>query len=509
MPPSSATTQVATPADTADEPKAVGEADAAGTRRTTVDLGHGPEDVVLVDWAPRDPQNPFNWSSPRKAATLAVALFISFLSTVMASSVGIMAHWGPEWFRTSHTGYMLSITTYLLAIAFTPLVLAPTSEMFGRNAIYQVTSVISALLFIPQALSHSLPGLLAARFFQGMVCSVGNSMVGGTVADMYAAKHRGVAMNIFSLAMFAGQAGGAIFGWVGMRAGIQWCYGIQGLWAALSCVLNALVLRETRGDVLLSRRARRLTKQTGVKHLAAPDLRPRNMWSLVSQSATRPLQYLFTEPIVAAVSLWIGFAWATIWLGTSSTLLVFGQYGWDPAWQGMALLINLVGGVLGFASNFHQEWLYQRARRKHGGRAPPEARLYWGAYGGLIFPLGMFIFAWTGQPQFHWAIPATFLALSMWGVYAMYSAVFTYLADAYETYSSSAQAAQSFVRNIFSGLFPLFARTMYERMGYPKASTTVASIGTVLAAAPILLIVYGARLRARSKVASALAKDSA
>lgn len=60
----------------------------------------------------------------------------------MASSVGIMAHWGPEWFHTSHTGYMLSITTYLVAIAFTPLVLAPLSEVFGRNVIYQVTSVM-------------------------------------------------------------------------------------------------------------------------------------------------------------------------------------------------------------------------------------------------------------------------------------------------------------------------------------------------------------------------------
>lgn len=35
-----------------------------------------------------------------------------------------------------------------------------------------------------------------------------------------------------------------------------------------------------------------------------------------------------------------------------------------------------------------------------------------------------------------------------------------YLADAYEGYSSSAQAAQSFVRNFTAGLFPLFARKM-------------------------------------------------
>lgn len=114
-------------------------------------------------------------------------------------------------------------------------------------------------------------------------------MVGGTIADLYTAQHRGVAMNVFTLAIYVGQAGGAVFGWVGMRCGIQWCYGIQGLWAALSCVLNAIVLRETRADVILSRRARRLTKQTGVKHLATADLQHKSFWTLVAQSATRPL----------------------------------------------------------------------------------------------------------------------------------------------------------------------------------------------------------------------------
>lgn len=79
-----------------------------------------------------------------------------------------------------------------------------------------------------------------------------------------------------------------------------------------------------------------------------------------------------------------------------------------------------------------------------------------------------------------------------------------YLADAYEIYSSSAQASHSFVRNIASAVFPLFATSMYKNMGYPQASTLVASIATALAAAPVVIIVYGPRLRARSKVASAI-----
>jgi len=71
-------------------------------------------------------------------------------------------------------------------------------------------------------------------------------------------------------------------------------------------------------------------------------------------------------------------------------------------------------------------------------------------------------------------------------------------------YSSSAQASHSFVRNVFSAVFPLFSHKMYNNMGYARASTTVAAIATALAAAPILIVIYGPKLRARSKVTSAI-----
>lgn len=94
-----------------------------------------------------------------------------------------------------------------------------------------------------------------------------------------------------------------------------------------------------------------------------------------------------------------------------------------------------------------------------------------------------------------------------------------YIADAYEVYSSSAQAAQSFCRNMASATFPLFAHQMvsvallgqttklmikYKGLGYPQATTLVASVALALAAAPLLLLRYGKVLRARSRVASAL-----
>lgn len=158
-----------------------------------------------------------------------------------------------------------------------------------------------------------------------------------------------------------------------------------------------------------------------------------------------------------------------------------------------------IGALIGFCTNWNQESLYRRAAAgSPTGRAPPEARLYWAAVGGVLFPLGMMIFAWTGSPAVvHWSVPTIMLCISYWGgkwpwapfivlilplyhlplplytsqpsthhhprnnsVYSMYCGVFNYFADAYETWSSSAQAAQGMMRNIFAGVFPLFSHQM-------------------------------------------------
>lgn len=85
--------------------------------------------------------------------------------------------------------------------------------------------------------------------------------------------------------------------------------------------------------------------------------------------------------------------------------------------------VIFVGALLGFTSNIHQQRLYTREAQRHGGHAPPEARLYWAAIGGLLFPLGMFVFAWTGRPDIHWIVPMIALCIADWGVYAMFSGV--------------------------------------------------------------------------------------
>ena len=99
-------------------------------------------------------------------------------------------------------------------------------------------------------------------------------------------------------------------------------------------------------------------------------------------------------------------------------------------------------------------------------------------------------------------------------IYPPYQAIFVYLADVYETYSSSALACQSFLRNVGLSVFVIFAPPLYLHfppsssttgLNYACASTLMASLGILLGSVPFLLFFTGEKLRRKSKIASKLA----
>lgn len=55
------------------------------------------------------------------------------------------------------------------------------------------------------------------------------------------------------------------------------------------------------------------------------------------------------------------------------------------------------------------------------------------------------------------------------------------------------------VRSAFGAGFPLFASQMYEKLGTQWASSLLGFLALVMAPIPMVLLVFGAKLRARSK----------
>lgn len=70
-------------------------------------------------------------------------------------------------------------------------------------------------------------------------------------------------------------------------------------------------------------------------------------------------------------------------------------------------------------------------------------------------------------------------------------------------FAASAIAANTFMRSMFGGVFPLFATFMFEGMGIEWASTLLGCVAAVLVPMPIFFYLYGKRIRAKSKFAPA------
>jgi DHA1 family multidrug resistance protein-like MFS transporter len=124
--------------------------------------------------------------------------------------------------------------------------------------------------------------------------------------------------------------------------------------------------------------------------------------------------------------------------------------------------------------------------------------------GGVLFSGGLFWFGWTGYSgNVHWIVPVLSGLFTGFGIFSIFLSLLNYIVDAYLMFAASAIAANTFMRSIFGGIFPLFATQMFTGMGIQWASTLIGCVAVVLAPMPIFFYLYGKKIRAKSKFAPA------
>lgn len=234
---------------------------------------------------------------------------------------------------------------------------------------------------------------------------------------------------------------------------------------------------------------------------------------MIFTSCYRPFALLLLDPTVFFFSLWISFSWAILYMLFSIIPYAFSTvYHFSLQEQGAVFTSVSVASIIATVLSIVQEKI---ANRHHKLNSSPEGRLTFACYESALLPLGLFIFGWTAQPGIHWIVPAIALGMATMGIFFIYLAVFLYLADTYGMFASSAIAAQSFCRNLLGGAFPLFTKRLFDVMATPGvggqggaffggASSFLGGVGCLLTIVPWVLALYGPKIRARSRFASAL-----
>jgi MFS family permease len=81
------------------------------------------------------------------------------------------------------------------------------------------------VMFIPPALCQNIQTMLIARFLSGISASVGATMVGGTISDIFENKDRGTPMNLFGVGSICGTGlGPFIAGFIWTNSKLGWRY---------------------------------------------------------------------------------------------------------------------------------------------------------------------------------------------------------------------------------------------------------------------------------------------
>jgi len=466
------------------------------------------EEYVVEFEGADDPLHPQNWPMKKKL-TLGAMLAFFALSATMGSSIfsAAIRPVSAEFGVIAEVG-TLGTSLFVFGYAFGPLIWAPWSELYGRRPPLVLAAFGFSIFSIAVAVGKDLQTILISRFFAGLFGSSPLAIVAAVFADMFNNELRGLAVAVFSATVFMGPLlapfiGGFI---TSSSLGWRWTEYISSFMGFASFILLLFFMEETYPPVVLINKAselRRRTKNWGI-HAKQEEIEV-DFKELIIRNVSRPMRILFTEPIVLLITVYMSFIYGLLYLFLTAYALVFqGVYGWSPGIAGLAYFGMVAGEILAFIVIVMSNPSYVKKLKANNNIPVPEWRLPISMVGGVLFTGGLFWFGWSGYTgRIHWIVPVLSGLFTGFGIFSIFLSLLNYIVDAYLMFAASAIAANTFMRSIFGGVFPLFATYMFEGMGIQWAATLLGCVAFVLVPMPVVFYIFGKKIRAKSKFAPA------
>ncbi|KAI9728075.1 MAG: hypothetical protein M1834_007791 [Cirrosporium novae-zelandiae] len=460
-------------------------------------------DDVIVDFdGPDDPYRPVNWPSKKKITTTLLygftTMWATWASSVYAPAVNQISHE----FQVGTEVSLLGLSLLLFGFGVGPLLWAPLSEVYGRKPAVLAPYFIAAVFSFGSATAKDIQTLMLTRFFSGFFGAAPITNTGGVLGDIWAAEQRGVALVVYAMAVVGGPVFGPIVGGAIVQSYLRWRWTeyITGTAMLFILFLDVLLLDESYPPVLLVYKARRLRHESGNWALhARHEEWDVNLRDLAEKFLIRPFQMLAT-PICFFVALYAAFVYGILYLNLAAFPIEFEETrGWNQVVGELPFLAIFLGILIGAVLNIVNQKFYVRRLKANNYRPVPEARLPPMMAGSVLFAVGLFIFAWTSPKDIHWIAPCIGAMCIGFGFFTIFQAALNYLVDTFQMYAASAIAANTFLRSMFAGVFPLFVNPMFHNLGIPWAASILAFFAVALIPIPYLFYIYGKRIRARGK----------
>ena len=417
----------------------------------------------LLQFSPGDIENPKNWSPRRRWYITVVAVLMVVNATFASSSPSGCIESIAEELHVSVEAAGLVITLFLLGYCGGPLLWAPLSEFYGRRWIFYSTFALYVIFNFLCAFANNFGALLVGRFLTGTFASSALSNTPGVLADLWGPVERGNAMALFSMMTFMGPAlGPVISGFLQLTKDWRWSFYVL-LWLGAGTGVLLLTVPETLPSIVLRNKARRIraSKIQGYENIKAPvEASDRTLGGIFKVALTRPWKIMF-DPISFLVIIYITVVYCLLYMLFTIYPIVFQQKRhWNSGVGELPLIGSVIGASIGGAIIFFNS---TRDRRKieAGNQLRPEDRLPIAMIGGVLFPITMFWFAWSGEyNSIHWVVPTLAGVFLSTSILLIFVAFLNYLTDTYLAFAASALAANTVIRSAGGAAAPLFTQYM-------------------------------------------------
>ncbi|EWZ79899.1 hypothetical protein FOWG_16060 [Fusarium oxysporum f. sp. lycopersici MN25] len=315
-------------------------------------------------------------------------------------------------FSATRISSVLGLSTFVLGIAFGPLLTGPLSEHYGRRLIYLVSWSMFVIWTIPSALAQNMLTLIITRFFNGFFGSAFLSVAGGTVGDIFSRDQLQRPMVLVSLAPFIGPSIGSLLGgFINSYLHWRWTYYLILVWATILLIGVAFV-PETFHPIVLRIKARKLRSETGDdRYWASGEQMNKTRWKTVALTLMRPFQLFFLEPMCLCLNLYSATLLGILYLFFGTLPQIFRTNHGMNLWQSGLTFLGIIAGMIVAAATNPvwiriRFWLLDKHKGTRAyGHSHPEYQLPPAIAGGALIPIGLFWFAWTTQGNVHWLVP--------------------------------------------------------------------------------------------------------
>ncbi|KAL8926935.1 MAG: hypothetical protein Q9172_001596 [Xanthocarpia lactea] len=449
--------------------------------------------------SPTDPDNPQNWPRSRKiyASTVAMAFAFAVAFGVTSLTVGIQGVM--QRFNVSMTMAVLGLSLTLFGIAFAPIITPHLSERYGRSPVYLVSLPIFALFILGAGYSSSFGALAVCRFFAGFFGGPCLVLIEGTFADVWSAHLTVTYYSFLSLASYVG-AGCAplVLGYIVTSKGWQWTQYIT-LMIAFGAYLFGIGVPETYPREILRSRARRLghniqlaKAQSGV-----------TLAEMAQTTLFTPLFMAVSEPIVMMVTLYLALNFAVLfqWFISVPAVLAL-TYNFTLYQAGLAFIAAIVGALISTLTSSLTEHITNRRAgcTSTATSLPLEYRLVPAIFGSVGLCGSLFWIGFTASPAINSTVPIIGTAVYVWSSMSILTALVSYVFDAYPAKGTlSALTLMATVRIICAAWLPLVIIPMITGLSGRWAYSVFGFMAAGMMAVPVVLFMFGSRLRSRSR----------